>query len=119
VGKLGLNKMDLQRSEQMLALCQRQPDHPRHIFAYFDPSVHPRLRGERAGWYVLLLSNHGSAVLMHRAACRDGRPVPTQPHPRIIELRLPAGLPRITPCKPMVCIRRSTVTAGDLLALAL
>ena len=26
--------MDLQCSEQMLALCQGQPDHPRRIFAY-------------------------------------------------------------------------------------
>jgi hypothetical protein len=61
--RLGLNEMDLQRSKQVLALHQRQPDHLRRIFgygrgaAYFmdandpfrsdqlqhDPPLHPEL----------------------------------------------------------------------------
>ena len=32
--RLGLNEMDLQRSKQMLALLQRQPDHLRPIFGH-------------------------------------------------------------------------------------
>ena len=32
--RLSLNKMDLQRSKQMFALCQRQPDQPRRIFGH-------------------------------------------------------------------------------------
>jgi hypothetical protein len=32
--RLSLNEMDLQRSEQVLALLQRQPDHMRRIFGH-------------------------------------------------------------------------------------
>jgi hypothetical protein len=32
--RLGLNEMDLQRSKQMLALIQRQPDQPRRVFGH-------------------------------------------------------------------------------------
>jgi hypothetical protein len=67
--RLGLNEMDLQRSKQMLALLQRQPDHSRRTFGHgratadlmnangpvrsdqlqHDPPLHPQLPATTTG----------------------------------------------------------------------
>jgi hypothetical protein len=67
--RLSLNETDLQRSKQMFALLQRQPDHLRHISAYsrtaadfmntnspirsnqlqHDPPLHPELPATTTG----------------------------------------------------------------------
>jgi hypothetical protein len=67
--RLSLNEMDLQRSKQMLALLQRQPDHLRPIFSHgratadlmdandpirsdqlqHDPPLHPELPATTTG----------------------------------------------------------------------
>ena len=67
--RLSLNEMDHQRSKQMLALLQRQPDQPRRIFGHgrttadlmnandpirsdqlqHDPPLHPKLPATTTG----------------------------------------------------------------------
>jgi hypothetical protein len=69
IRRLSLNEMDLQRSKQMLALLQRQPDHLRRVFGHgratadlvnandpirsdqlqHDPPLHPELPATTTG----------------------------------------------------------------------